>query len=75
MVRPGQAVLMPRNVHRSLIQACAICDINPVLFDLPFLVDRGHMGTPNELLIREVFDELSLLEIDIAAAVLINPTY
>lgn len=75
MVRPGQAVLMPRNVHRSLIQACAISDIQPILFDLPFLSDRGHMGPPNETLIGAVLDEISLIEIDIAAAVLINPSY
>ncbi len=75
LARPGQAVLMPRNVHRSLIQACAIADIKPVLFRLPFSADLGHVGTPNSDLIKEVLDEVSLMEVDIAAAVLINPTY
>ena len=31
MASPGEAVLMPRNVHRSLIQACVLGGITPVL--------------------------------------------
>ena len=47
LVSPGQAVLMPRNVHRSLIQACVLGDITPVLFDVPFLADRGQAAPPD----------------------------
>jgi lysine decarboxylase/arginine decarboxylase len=34
IAQPGDAVLMPRNVHRSLIQACVLGDIKPLLKSL-----------------------------------------
>ena len=36
LAKPGEAVLMPRNAHRSLIQACLLGDLVPLLFDLPY---------------------------------------
>ncbi len=75
MARPGQAVLMPRNVHRSLIQACALSDLNPLLFDVPFLSDRGHVVPPDEMWIQEVLDELPIEGVEVGAVVLVNPTY
>ena len=75
MIRPGQSVLMPRNAHRSLIQACALSELTPVLFDLPFMTDRGHVGPPDQTWLQKVLEEISLEEIDIAGAVLVNPTY
>ena len=47
IAKPQQAILMPRNVHRSIIQACILGDISPVFFDLPFLEDRGHFLPPS----------------------------
>ena len=41
MVRPGERVLLPRNVHRSLIQACVLGDLRPGRFDLPYQSDRA----------------------------------
>ncbi len=75
IVRPGQYVLMPRNVHRSLIHACAISDLRPVLFDLPFKSDRGHFGPPDEMWLEGVLNELLFTEVKIAAVVLVHPTY
>jgi len=75
IVKPGQAVLMPRNIHRSLIQACALSDVTPVLYELPFMSDRGHVVPPNETWLHEVLEALPLNGVDIAAAVLVNPTY
>lgn len=75
MARPGQAVLMPRNVHRSLIQACVLGDLTPVLFDLPFMTDRGHVKPPDVNWLNEVLGEFSFEGIEVVAAVLVNPTY
>ncbi len=75
MVRPGEAVLMPRNVHRSVVQACALGDITPVLFDLEFLADRGHVAPPGVFRLQEAIDALSVNSLNVAAAVLVNPTY
>ena len=76
ITRPGEAVLMPRNVHRSLVQACALGGIIPVLFDLPFLEDRGHSGVPNRDLLEQVIQiSAAPLVQRPVAAVLVNPTY
>ncbi len=75
IAKPQQAILMPRNVHRSIIQACILGDISPVLFDLPFLEDRGHFFPPSLAWFRKVLKKLKEERIVIAAVVLTNPTY
>ncbi len=74
VLKPGQAVLMPRNVHKSLIEACAIGDFTPILFDIPFLKDRGHFSNPDSFWLKKVLEGISN-DLEIAAAVLVNPTY
>ncbi len=75
MAKPKQSVLMPRNVHRSIIQACVLGDLNPVLFDLPFLEDRGHFLPPDFLWFEKIIEALINDGIDISAVVLTSPTY
>ena len=75
MLRPGQAVLMPRNVHRSLIHACILGDFTPVLFDVPYLPDRGHSFPPNKIWLKEVLNTLEIKGLKVSGAVLVNPTY
>ena len=73
---PGNAVLMPRNVHRSLIQACILGDLTPILFDLPYIADRGHFIPPDLFWIRRVLKRLTEEDIKkISAVVLVNPSY
>lgn len=72
---PGQAVLMPRNVHRSLIQACVLGDITPVLFDLPYQCDRGQPAPPDRPWLETILKATSASGRTIAAAVLLHPTY
>ena len=75
LARPGQAVLMPRNIHKSCIQACLFGGLIPILFDVPFLSDRGHASTFDRRWLQRVFRKAKELEEDIAAVVLVNPTY
>ena len=75
MVRPGERVLLPRNVHRSLIQACVLGDLQPVLFDLPFQSDRGQPAPVDSGWIERVLDALPADATPIRAAVLVHPTY
>ena len=56
IARPGQAVLMPRNVHCSLIHACILGDLRPVLFDLPFLPEAGHFLPPDRDCFQNIFE-------------------
>ncbi len=75
IAKPGQYVLMPRNVHKSIIYGCILTDIKPVLFDIPFLDDRGHWLPPDHRCIQQVFNTLHEQNIDVSAVVLVNPTY
>ncbi|MBW3042271.1 lysine decarboxylase [Prochlorococcus marinus] len=75
LARPGQAVLMPRNIHKSCIQACLFGGLTPILFDVPFLSDRGHAYIFDRSWLQRVFIKAKELEEDIAAVVLVNPSY
>ena len=75
LARPGQAVLMPRNIHKSCIQACMLGGLIPILFDVPFLSDRGHASTFDRRWLQRVFRKAKELDEDLAAVVLVNPTY
>jgi lysine decarboxylase len=72
---PGQAVLMPRNVHRSLIQACLLGDLTPVLFDVPYQPDRGQPAPPDRPWLERIVQSCAASGRTIAAAVLLHPTY
>ena len=75
LARPGQAVLMPRNIHKSCIQACLFGGLIPLLFDVPFFTDRGHAAVFDRKWLKRVFKKAKELKEDIAAVVLVNPTY
>ena len=75
MLRPGEAVLLPRNIHRSLIDACLLGDFLPVMFDLPYKNDRGHAFPADKTWLKKVLEEISNKGIKVSAAVLVHPTY
>ncbi len=75
MAKPGKYILMPRNIHRSLIYGCVLGGLKPVFFDLPFLSDRGHHLPPDEIWMDNVMDEIDRKSIEISGIVLVNPTY
>tara|TARA_Y100001968_G_scaffold102976_1_gene92958 strand:- start:792 stop:2204 length:1413 start_codon:yes stop_codon:yes gene_type:complete len=75
LAKPGSAIVLPRNVHRSVIQACSLGDITPFLFDLPFLSDRGHYIPPNASWLKKVLDSISSEGREISGVLLVNPSY
>tara|TARA_B100000214_G_scaffold13047_1_gene9191 strand:+ start:462 stop:1856 length:1395 start_codon:yes stop_codon:yes gene_type:complete len=75
LARPGQAVLMPRNVHKSCIQACLFGGVIPLLFDVPYFTDRGHASVFDRKWLQRAFEKAKELDEEIAAVVLVNPTY
>jgi arginine/lysine/ornithine decarboxylase len=75
IAQPGDAVLMPRNVHRSLIQACVLGDIEPLLYNVPYQTKQGHSAPPNLAWIKKVLADLPNHQRKIKAAVLVHPTY
>lgn len=72
---PGQAVLLPRNAHRSLIAACVMGGIRPVFLPVPFLSDRGHPAAMSEPCLEQALMALPSIPEAIVAAVLVHPTY
>ncbi|MBT65632.1 MAG: lysine decarboxylase [Synechococcus sp. NP17] len=72
---PGQAVLMPRNAHRSLIAACVLGGIRPVFLPVPFLSALGHPGAMSKSCLEDALKTLPSLPEPIVAAVLVHPTY
>ena len=75
MAKPGQSLLLPRNSHRSLLQACALGGIHPLLFDLPFLPDRGHVAAVDHSWLERVLTSSALQKHQPVGAVLVQPTY
>ena len=72
---PGQAVLLPRNAHRSLVAACVLGGIRPVFLPVPFLTDRGHPGAMTAQCLERALKDLPSIPEAIVGAVLVHPTY
>jgi lysine decarboxylase len=71
---PGQRVLLPRNLHRSLLHGCVLGGLRPVLFDLPFDPATGLWLPPDGTHLQSVL-AAALAPGPLAAVVLVSPTY
>jgi lysine decarboxylase len=71
LTRPGERVLLPRNLHRSLLHACVLGELRPVLFDLPFDPATGLWLPPEPEHLERVLERAG----PVAALVLVHPTY
>ncbi|MFN7898935.1 MAG: lysine decarboxylase, partial [Synechococcaceae cyanobacterium] len=68
---PGSRVLLPRNLHRSLLHACVLGDLEPLLYDLPFDRLTGLWRPPEPGRLQRLLE----LAGPVAALVLVDPTY
>ncbi len=75
MANPGENILMPRNVHISVIKICAMQNINPIFFDLEFSTITGHYKPITKIWLENVFKKLNFDENKIAGVILVNPSY
>ena len=75
MAQPGEAVLLPRNAHRSLIAACELGGVMPVFLPVPFLSERGHAGAMTAEGLRQSLEPWPDPGRRIAGAILVHPTY
>ena len=75
MANPGENILMPRNVHISVIKICAMQNINPIFFDLEFSTVTGHYKPITKIWLENVFKKLNFDENKIAGVILVNPSY
>jgi len=74
MAPPGARVLLPRNLHRSLLHGCLLGDLRPVLFDLPFDPATGLWLPPSPAHLERVL-AMALAQGPLAAVVLVSPSY
>ncbi|MFD1677515.1 aminotransferase class I/II-fold pyridoxal phosphate-dependent enzyme [Alicyclobacillus fodiniaquatilis] len=70
-VRPGDKILVPRNVHKSVLTAIILADANPIFLH-PEL--DTNFGIAHGLSVECVAEALALHP-DVRALVVINPTY
>jgi lysine decarboxylase len=70
---PGSRVLLPRNLHRSLLHACVLGQLEPLLYDLPFDPGTGLWLPPTGAHLADVL--AAARSHQPAAMVLVDPTY
>ena len=75
MANPGETILMPRNVHVSVIKTCAMQNILPVFFDLEFSSETGHYKPLTKIWLENVFKKLNFNENKIVGVILVSPCY
>ena len=68
---PGSRVLLPRNLHRSLLHACVLGQVRPLLYDLPFDPATGLWRPPSPAHLAAVLKAAG----PVAALVLVSPSY
>ncbi|MEA5415184.1 lysine decarboxylase, partial [Synechococcus sp. BA-132 BA5] len=73
---PGSRVLLPRNLHRSLLHGCVLGGIEPLLFDLTSDPATGLWRPPEPERLEQVLAAASALPGEpVVALVLVDPTY
>jgi lysine decarboxylase len=72
---PGARVLLPRNLHRSLLHACVLGDLRPLLFTPPFDPRSGLWLPPGAGALEPLLAEAMAGPDPPVAAVLVDPTY
>ncbi len=75
MAKPGETILMPRNVHISVIKTCALQNIHPIFFDLEFSPETGHHKPISEIWLENVFKKINIRENKIVGVILVSPSY
>jgi len=70
---PGSRVLLPRNLHRSLLHACVLGQLEPLLYDLPSDPRTGLWLPPSDDHLERVLAAAAAAAP--AAMVLVDPTY
>ena len=75
MANPGEYILMPRNVHISVIKACVMQNIIPIFFDVEFSSETGHYKPITTRWFKNVLKNLNFSEKKIAGVILVSPYY
>ncbi len=74
LAAPGSRVLLPRNLHRSLLHACVLGQLEPVLYSLPFDPATGLWLPPTPQLLEQAL-AAARAGGPLAAVAVVSPTY
>ena len=75
MANPGEYILMPRNVHISVIKTCAMQNIIPLFFDVEFSLKTGHYKPITKEWFLKVLKNIDIEFKKIVGVILVNPYY
>jgi len=75
MANPGEFVLLPRNIHISVVKICIVANIIPIFFDLEFSEITGQYLPIKKEWLKKILNNKLLNNIKIAGIVLVNPHY
>ncbi len=75
IANPGESILMPRNVHISVIKICASQNINPIFFDLEISPETGHYKPITKNWLENIFKKINFNKVNVVGVLLVNPTY
>ncbi len=75
IANPGEFILMPRNVHISVIKICASQNINPIFFDLEFSSETGHYKPITKKWLKNVLKKINFKKEKVVGVILVSPTY
>jgi len=71
---PGARLLLPRNLHRSLLHGCLLAQVEPLLYSLPFDPATGLWLPPDRAHLERVLEAARPWG-PVAGLVLVDPTY
>jgi lysine decarboxylase/arginine decarboxylase len=75
MANPGESILMPRNIHLSVIKICASLNINPIFFDLELSSETGHPKPISKNWLKNILKKININKEKVVGVILVNPTY
>ena len=75
MANPQEYILMPRNVHISVIKVCTMQNIIPIFFDLEFSPETGHFKPITKEWFTKIFKNIKVDIRKISGVVFVNPYY
>ena len=75
MANQGEHILLPRNIHISVIKICLVANIIPIFFDLEFSEISGQYLPIKKEWLKKILCNNLLKNIKISGIVLVNPHY
>ena len=75
MAKPGEYILMPRNVHISVIKTCAMQNIIPIFFNIEFSSKTGHYKPITKKWFKKVIKNIDFKKTKVVGVILVNPYY